>query len=88
MKGVRKEKRRKGPTDKNPLRLSRQGECSLPRSHAALKVIGLFCFGKYWDAVRRACLEPDFEAFPNRDLTEVGERVGFSSEDLYSFIYE
>jgi hypothetical protein len=41
------------------------------------------CFGrpfeekKYWDAVRRACLEPDLEIFPNGDLTEVGERVKF-----------
>ncbi|KII89764.1 hypothetical protein PLICRDRAFT_39929 [Plicaturopsis crispa FD-325 SS-3] len=38
------------------------------------------CFGrpfdetKYWDAIRRACLEPDLEMLPNGDMTEVGEK--------------
>lgn len=39
------------------------------------------CFGrpfeeaKYWKAVKDACLEIDFDALPNGDLTEVGEKV-------------
>ncbi|KAH8989225.1 ABC transporter [Lactarius hatsudake] len=38
------------------------------------------CFGRpfeeerYWKAVHSACLEPDLDALPNGDMTEVGER--------------
>jgi hypothetical protein len=42
------------------------------------------CFGrpfieeKYWDAVRRSCLEQDLEMWPHGDLTEVGEKVSLA----------
>ena len=33
--------------------------------------------GRYWRCVAAACLEPDFEALPGGDLTELGEAEGF-----------
>jgi ABC-type transport system involved in cytochrome bd biosynthesis fused ATPase/permease subunit len=50
-------------------------------SHQNATIRENVCFGRpfeearYWNAVRDSCLEPDLDALPNGDLTEVGERV-------------
>jgi ABC-type multidrug transport system fused ATPase/permease subunit len=31
--------------------------------------------GRYWNAIRDSCLEPDLDMLPHGDLTEVGEKV-------------
>lgn len=46
----------------------------------------VFDEGRYWKAVRDACLGMDLEMLPHGDLTEVGEKVDRSSMLTLSFI--